>query len=149
MDRIHLSDRPAPRHTGLALLLGALLTGCGSGQEEVSGTVRYKGKPLPFGTIQFLGSDGVLRAGAIQPDGTFAVQVPVGEAKVIISCLKDTGPNRPRGASASRDGRAAPPPSSSANVSLIPRRYTDWDASGLTVLVGDGQTVRDFDLVPN
>ena len=60
MKRFRSSARQGPRHTALPLLLGVLLTGCGSGQEEVSGTVRYKGKPLPFGTIQFLGSDGVL-----------------------------------------------------------------------------------------
>jgi hypothetical protein len=88
-----------------ALLLCALGTGCGSGQGEVSGTVRYRGKPLPFGTIQFLGQDGIPYAGRIQPDGTFSVRVPTGEAKVIVSCVDEARMNRFQAASMADRGR--------------------------------------------
>ena len=139
-----------PRRDALvALLLGASLAGCGPGQGEVSGVVRVNGRPLPFGTIQFLGADGVPRAGKIQPDGTFSVGVPAGEAKVIVSCVDEARLNRLTAQLASKQGRAAPPPPAAENFSLIPQRYADWNASGLTVLVQPGKTVQDFALTSN
>jgi hypothetical protein len=151
MDRVRSLSRWRLGRAGLlALLLCVPVTGCGPGRGEVSGTVRYNGKPLPFGAIQFLGPDGVPCSGPIQPDGTFSVQVPTGEAKVIISCVDEARMNRFSGQlAAGREGRAAPPPSSSANFSLIPQRYTDWNTSGLSVLVGRGKTVQDFALTSN
>jgi hypothetical protein len=143
------SSRVRPGQAGLALLLGAALAGCGAGQGEVSGTVRYRGKPLPFGTIQFLGQEGVPCAGRIRPDGTFSVQVPAGAAKVIISCVDEARMSRFLRQRAGGHGRAAPPTLPAGGFSLIPRRYADWTASGLTVLVTDGQTVQDFDLGSN
>jgi hypothetical protein len=128
-------------------MLAALLAGCGPGKGEVRGTVRYNGKPLPSGTVQFLGADGIPHAGTIQPDGTFAVQVPAGEAKVVVSSVDEAGMIRLTRALTAGRGRAAPPPPSSANYSRIPLRYADWNASGLTVLVERGGTNHDFDLV--
>jgi hypothetical protein len=147
MDRYHVLNRLRPgRGALLALLLGAI-TGCGGGQGEVSGTVRCNGKPLPFGTIQFLGPDGVPCAGQIRPAGTFSVGVPVGEAKVIISCVDQPRMGRfTRQLTASR-GRAAPPPLTSRSFSLIPQRYSDWNTSGLTVVVKRGKTTQDFALL--
>jgi hypothetical protein len=149
MDRFHsLTRRRAAGAALLAVLLCASLAGCGSGRGEVSGTVRCDGKPLPHGTIQFLGEDGVPHAARIQPDGTFAVEVPAGEAKVIVSCVDEARLGRFTSQLAGHS-RGAPPPASSGNFSLIPQRYADWNASGLTVLVRRGQTVRDFDLTSN
>jgi hypothetical protein len=149
MDRVRWLHLLRPwRAALLVLLLGVSVTGCGSGQGEVRGTVRYKGKPLPFGTIQFLGRDGLPYAGKIQPDGTFSVQVPAGEAKVIVSCVDEARMSRYTRQLTAGRGRIAPPPSS-GNFSLIPRRYADWNASGLTVLVERGQTVQDFTLTSN
>jgi hypothetical protein len=143
-------SRPA-RAALLALLLGVSVAGCGPGKGEVSGTVRYKGRPLSSGTIQFLGPDGVPCAATIQPDGSFAAQVTAGEAKVIVSCVDEprlTGLTKQLAAGG--PGRAAPPRvPSGGNFSLIPLRYGDWDASGLTVLVDRGGTRQDFDLPPN
>jgi hypothetical protein len=124
------------RPVALLAVLMAALTGCGAGKGEVRGTVRFNGRPLPSGTVLFLGADGIPRAGQIQPDGTFSALVPAGPAKVIVCCLAEGRPSR----SASR-GRAAPPPGS-----LIPARYADWNTSGLTVLVKPGQTVQDLAL---
>jgi hypothetical protein len=36
---------------------------------------------------------------------------------------------------------------SSGTFSLIPLRYADWNASGLTVLVKAGKTMQDFALI--
>jgi hypothetical protein len=150
MSRFRSLDLPRPRRDALvALLLGASLAGCGPGQGEVSGVVRVNGRPLPFGTIQFLGPDGVPRAGKIRPDGTFSVGVPPGEAKVIVSCVDEARLSRSAATPAGRGRRAAPPPSPSGGFSLIPGRYADWDASGLKVVVRPGKTVQDFALTPN
>jgi hypothetical protein len=129
----------------LALLLGGSIAGCGSGVGEVGGTVRYNGQPLPFGTIQFLGRDGVPRAGKIQADGTFSVPVPAGEAKVIVSCMDEPQMGAVNGELTARERRAAP--RFVGGTSLIPQRYADWSASGLTVRVKRGRTVQDFALV--
>jgi hypothetical protein len=134
------------RSAVLALLLCVLLAGCGSGRGQVSGTVRCGGKPLPFGTIQFLGPDGIPRAGQIQPDGTFSVEVPVGEAKVMVCCVSGIDLKRPDKPSATSASRAAPPAVAPRARSLIPARYADWNASGLTVQVANGKMTQDFAL---
>jgi hypothetical protein len=131
----------------LTLLLCAALTGCGSGLGEVSGTVRYNGQPLPGGTIQFLGPDGVPCAGTIQPDGTYAVRVPPGEAKVIVSRAGEGQPTRFAARAAGGPARLALRSKARGQGPRLPARYADWDASGLTVLVEGSITVQDFDLV--
>jgi hypothetical protein len=147
MDRFRSLRRLHPGRTGLLVVLLCAGTGCGLGQGEVRGTVRYNGKPLPFGTIQFLGPDGIARAGKIGPDGTFSVAVPAGEVKVIVSCMAEARLSRSTGPSAGRHGRAVRPTLSSGGYSLIPQRYADWNGSGLTVLVKRGKTVQDFTLL--
>jgi hypothetical protein len=148
MGRFHWFNRLRPARAGLlAVVLCAAAAGCGSGRGEVSGTVRYNGKPLASGTIQFLGPDGIPCAGKIQPDGTFSVWVPVGEARVIVSCVDEGRMNRALAQLVGSNGRAAPPPSATRNLSLIPQRYADWNASGLSVLVEPGKTLHDFALV--
>jgi hypothetical protein len=151
VDRVRFWHRLHPGRTVLPLaLLCASIAGCGPGQGEVSGTVHYNGKPLPFGTIQFLGSDGVPRAAKIESDGTFSVQVPAGDARVIVSCVDEDRLNRFTAQQvAGNRGRAAPPPGPAGNFSLIPLRYSDWNGSGLTVRVGRGKTTQDFDLTSN
>jgi hypothetical protein len=151
MNRVRSSDRPRPgRAALLALLLGASIAGCGTGTGEVRGTVRYNGKPLPFGTIQFLGADGIPHAAPIGPDGTFLLRVPAGAARVIVSCVDEARLNHFAGQlAAGRGGRVAPPRPPSGGFSLIPPRYADWNASGLTARVERGQTVQDFALVSN
>jgi hypothetical protein len=73
--------------------------------------------------------------------------VPAGEAKVIVSCVDEAGMSRFTRRLAANRSRVAAPPVSTRNFSRIPQRYTAWNASGLTVLVEGGQTVKDFALV--
>jgi hypothetical protein len=146
MDRLRSLSRPRPAPL-LTLLLGVSAAGCGPGQGEVRGTVRYNGRPLPSGTIQFLGQDGVPRAGKIQPDGTFAVRVPAGAAKVIVTCVDEARLAGLTRRSAGGPARAAAPRLASGSFSLIPLRYGDWGASGLTAQVEPGGTRQDFDLL--
>jgi hypothetical protein len=138
------------RSSALALLLCGLAAGCDSGPGEVSGTVRYQGKPLPAGTIQFLAADGVPYAAAIQPDGTYTVRLPAGPAKVLVRCVDEARLSQAVGkAAANRHSRTAAAPVAVANVSRIPQRYADWDASGLKLVVQAGENVQDFNLTAN
>jgi hypothetical protein len=127
-----------------AVLLSTAVAGCGAGRGEVTGIVTLDGKPLPFGTIQFLGPDGIPCAGAIGPDGSFSVQVPVGEARVLIVCLDEAQVRQVGSQLAAARGRAAPPPPVSGPFSLIPQRYGDWTTSGLTISVTRGTNLQDF-----
>jgi hypothetical protein len=130
----------------LTLLLCVMLTGCGSAKVEVTGTVRYYGKPLPYGTIQFLGTDGIPYAAPIQPDGTYTLLAPTGPAKVIVSCVDEARLNHFTAMSSGRGGRTVPPPMPATKFSQIPQRYADWNTSGLTAVVEPGGTAQDFAL---
>src|SRR5262245_25668289 len=79
--------RPFRGPTAAAALLALVAAGCG-GRGDVSGRVTYQGKPLVWGTVQFEGSDNLIKQGNIKPDGTYAVAgVAVGEAKVAVSSI--------------------------------------------------------------
>jgi hypothetical protein len=131
---------------GAAALMALLVAGCGSSRIEVSGTVRLNGKPLSHGTIQFLGEDGVPCSAEIGQDGTYSLEMPTGQAKVIVSCVDEVKLKQVTTQMAATHGRSAPPASSASKLSLIPQRYADWSSSGLTVLVQGDRTVKDFSL---
>jgi hypothetical protein len=150
MKRMRSSHPLCPgRAALLALLLCGPVVGCGAGTGEVTGTVRYNGKPLPFGTVQFLGQDGIPYTARIQPDGTFSVRVPAGPARVIVTCVDEARVSRPASKPAAPHGRLTAASAPEGTSSLIPQRYSDWDASGLTVQVQPGRTEQDFNLTPN
>jgi hypothetical protein len=128
-----------------ATFMAITLTGCGPKTGEVSGVVRCDGEPLANGTIQFLGADGLPHATQIQPDGSFSIAVPVGPCNVIVTCLDRRDQRRYSAAEAGRSGRSAAPPPSPL-TSLIPVRYGDWSASGLSTEVEAGKNTRDFNL---
>jgi hypothetical protein len=74
------------RHYLWILLLCLGLTGCGGIKYgEVTGTVTYKGKPLPGGTIHFWPQGpGAPAAANLHEDGTYTATVPVGDVTVTI-----------------------------------------------------------------
>src|SRR5581483_4523419 len=83
--------RLAPRcffcRPAVAAALLVLAIGCG-GYGDVSGKVTYKGKALVWGTVQFEGSDNMLKQGNINSDGTYSIsEVAKGEAKVAVSSI--------------------------------------------------------------
>lgn len=79
------------------------LAGCSGGVGDVSGKVSYKNKPVVFGSVSFVGSDGIPRSARINPDGTYTVKdMAVGEAKItVVSDL----PAEPSQAKGGRGGR--------------------------------------------
>lgn len=133
----------------VAIGLCSTLAGCGSGVGELHGTVRYNGKPLEQGNIQFLARDGIPRTARIGPNGAFSVSLPAGSAKVMVVSVDERQLGRFTSAMAGRGAagvRSAPPRMPKGNFSRIPQRYADWDTSGLTIEVGSGTTTHDFTL---
>src|SRR5262249_18625300 len=79
--------RPFFRPTVALALLSLAVLGC-AGKGDVSGKVTYQGKPLVWGTVQFEGSDNVLKQGNINSDGTYSIRgVATGEAKAAVSSI--------------------------------------------------------------
>lgn len=94
----------------------------------VSGTVTYQGKPLPGGEVVWCTEkDGcaIVRGGAVREDGSFALDAPIGPAKVAIHTA---------------DLKQA----QSSRYVDVPAKYTDPELSGLTydVKAGENKDVR-------
>ncbi len=116
--------------TAMAGLL--LLGGCGDSRSlaPVTGRVLYNGKPLTSGTVFFQPEAGQPATGEIQPDGAFTLRTRgegdgavVGRNKVRVTCYET-----PAGGAAEQ-GEAV------LGRLLIPKRYTDYETSGLVVEV--------------
>jgi hypothetical protein len=135
---------------GVVVLAAA---GCGGGTADVAGKVTYQGKPVVFGTVLVIGSDGVPKAGAIQKDGTYRVSgVKLGAAKVTVSSPPPPGSRK----AAPREGRDAADderrvadepvdPELVKSWFPLPERYADPAKSDLTTDVKPGQPF-DIDL---
>jgi hypothetical protein len=114
---------------------------------DVTGTVRYKGKALSSGTIQFLGSDGAAYPAKIGADGTYRVRVRVGQAQVLVSCVDEARMvEHLRKLSAFTRGAKTGAAPEGRSFSLIPEEYAAWATSDLKVTIRGGKDSHDFDL---
>ena len=119
----------------LVLLSLAGVPGCRRRQRELApltGTVLYNGEPLPFGAVMIEHDYGQPATAEIRPDGTFVMETRgegwgavVGERRIRITCFEAQDP-----AKVGRD---------TLGESLIPRKYTSFETSGLTVDIQPGQ----------
>jgi hypothetical protein len=145
---------PPLRNRLLVLLAAVVLTGIcllwprpPEKWTDVSGTVRYKGKALGGGTIQFLGSDGATYPAKIGSDGTYRARVRVGQARVLVSCVDEARMveylQKPSDFTRGNKAGVAP---QSQSFSLIPEKYAAWSTSGLKVTIQGGKNTHDFDL---
>lgn len=150
------------RVRGALFALGLVLpflasVGCGRSPGDVAGTVRYKTKPLPFGWVRAQGSDGLLKDGRIQPDGSYRIEgLPTGEAKFVVSCVDPrieaytkemVGRQRPGGRDNPRiKFEGSPDTDPFAKFYLIPRDYEDITKSQLVLQVESGANTYDIDL---
>lgn len=118
-----------------ALVIVAGIAGCGDSGPQLApatGKVMYKGKPVPFGSVQFQPIEGGQFArGDIQPDGTFELNTTgagegavVGKNRVRITSFESQNP----AATASFQPAGGEP---IVGRSLIPRRYNSFGSSGL------------------
>ncbi len=139
----HLSDKnhfmTSPKIFCPLFLLAFFSIGCGGPPAgEVTGQVTFNGSPLTSGTITFVpqSAAGVYAHAEVQADGRYAAEtdetgkrIPVGQYRVMISAVKDVGPEEPV-------------------ESLLPLRFSSDTQSKLTADVGEGQNVIDFVLEP-
>jgi hypothetical protein len=125
------------------------LAGCGK-KGTISGTVTYKNKPLPSGTVSFI-CDKVVRSSSINPDGTYTVKdVPAGEAKVtvIVGAAAQpikVGKGDPAQMIGAKD-KSKVVSVESAEIVQIPPEYADPDKSKLTCTVAGGDQKYDIPL---
>ena len=124
--------------------LALVAAGC-QGKGDVSGKVTFEGKPLVFGTVLFEGSDGSLRQGNIERDGSYSVSgVATGEAKVAVSSLNPTSSDFQR---IQREGRPQPPPQPEIRGWFpIPDQYDAPYKSGLTYTIKPGPNTINIEL---
>ncbi|HJZ92707.1 MAG TPA: carboxypeptidase-like regulatory domain-containing protein [Gemmataceae bacterium] len=146
--------RPAVRRSGLVALafaLGGLSAGCGPSKTEVTGKVSHNGKPVVYGSVTLIGSDGIVYSGQIKEDGTFVIPgVPTGPVKIGVLSPNPKPPEAGK-ASAKDDlggfsrGDRRPPPLPESVVRAwfpIPEKYGDPMTSGLTETVSRGQPLN-------
>ena len=128
------------------IILGAAvlaLAGCGSNQLKtavVRGTVTYKGKPVPNGTISFVPTSGPSATGEIQPDGSYVLTTyrkgdgaVLGPHTVVIVAMQDMSDRLP-------EARQPLPPA------IIPLKYTSLATSDLKADVENKENTINFDL---
>jgi hypothetical protein len=127
----------------MVLAAGTAFTGCGQPAVRtyrVTGTVTFRGKPVPSGVVAFHNVDLVspMAKGMIQPDGTYELTTfrpgdgaPPGECKVTVAAT-EPGP-----ATETRDPK-----------SLVPLKYLVLSETPLTATVRPEDNVIDLSLVP-
>jgi hypothetical protein len=137
----------------LAAAVVALASGCG-GAADLAGTVRYRDRPLTFGTVQVRGADGLVRSASIEADGTYAIpDLPAGAVAVSATC-RDPGEVEAtraraaggRGGPATRPAATGGGKSATREGSLIPAVYSDLDRSGLATTLRPGPNQYDIEL---
>src|SRR5262245_3718556 len=112
------------------------LAGCGSSGPKtapVRGTVTYKGKPVPNGTVTFIPDAGHHATGDIRPDGSYTLTtfkpgdgaVPA-KYKVIVVAMQDMTGRLPE------DRTPLPPP-------IVPNKYTSIATTDLVAEVKAGE----------
>jgi hypothetical protein len=132
-----------------AALLVVTLAGCGGGRADVSGKVLYKGKLLTSGTVSMVGPDGIVRQGAIKPDGTYTITgVAAGKVQIGVLSANPAGDVRGRRPAAGNRVAAAPPDGApvASNWFAIPASYQEPTTSGLSTVLASGSNQHDIKL---
>ena len=127
--------------------------GCGGSalpQGEVSGTVIYRGRPLPGGIISFVSDRGFQNTAMIGPDGRYQIKGAIGPTKVTIDNRMLNKVQRSRGPNSKL---LTPSTESSPSVEgtyvPLPPKYLSADQSGLTCEIRKGSQDHDFKLDPS
>jgi hypothetical protein len=126
--------------------------GCGTDGDvgQVTGKVRFHGRPVPSGTVTFIGADGNAVYSKIASDGTYRIaRVPVGEAKIAVDSHPrvPAGLQRPRHTAPGEPAHGTAPAPAEQSVA-IPERFKKAESSGLTYHVTKGEQTYDIELKP-
>ena len=109
------------------------MCGCGN-TAKVTGKVTYQGRPVVYGSVTFLSADKTARSGAIEADGSYAVEdVPSGTVQIGV-----TSHDPSRGHTIVRDGRRVHPDKIEGWFPLPPK-FESPQGSGLSFTVGTGR----------
>jgi hypothetical protein len=139
----------------IASALFLAFTGCGESRATVKGTVTYKDKALPGGTVIFVTEDGSLNDRVeIQPDGSYSsTRVPIGKCRVgVIPASKGVSGKIPKGQTIkiSGDGPKGVYEKTGIEYVDIPQALRDPDKSKITFIVVRGEQEFNIPLVaPN
>lgn len=110
--------------------------GCGNDGPRtatVKGTVIYKGKAVPRGTVMFMPAAGAAATAELGADGTYTLSAVLGKHKVVIVAIAD------------RSG-ALPEDRNPLAPALIPDKYTAAATTPLEAEVKDEVNTIDFHL---
>jgi hypothetical protein len=125
------------------------LAGCSAHKGSLSGTVTFQGKPIVYGTVIAVCSDGISRSANIEPDGSYRFDsLPTGEVKLAVLSPEPYEPS-----SSIRRGERSGPAKSAPNGPVdhskwvkIPEEYADPRISGLATRVTAGHSTSDLQL---
>lgn len=108
-----------------------ILSGCGPGRGDVTGTVMYQKKPVAGGTVTFYDEQNGVASDTIKEDGSYTVKsVGAGAAKIAVVApmpISMPGLNAPK-------------------AITIPDKYADRERSGLTYQVTRGSQTHNITL---
>ncbi len=142
----YLTGRPVSRILFViaAVFIGTVVGGCGSRKTTVTGEVKYNDRPLPSGTITFLGQSGHKQvASADIVDGHYSIQnmEPGPVTVTVVTPPPSRGGQPPH-------GKAIETPNAPAAKAYVPvpTRFASPDQSGITYEVKSGVQNKDFDL---
>ena len=128
------------------------LSGCGDGTGSVAGTVTFRGKPVPGGSVVLYCADKQIVRGLIGPDGRYDIpNVPAGAAAVTVQAHARVpdGLRIKQHLPPAHDGPTPPDAAPATDkVAALPPRYSLPEESGLSVVVGRGPTTFDIHLSP-
>jgi hypothetical protein len=117
------------------------VVGCGRGRGDLQGTVTFQNKPVRFGSVQVLGSDGITKAGSINDDGTYVVEdILAGPIKIAVH-----SPDPGQIHVATRKGEP-PPKADRSKWFRLPDKFADFDKSELTFSLRAGPNTFDIPL---
>ena len=141
-------------------LFAGLLTGCTANPQapaRITGTVTYKGSPVPAGTVVFHTENMGLYASPLKADGTYEVHdVPKGAFVVTVETesvnpkkkAKDYGGKGDKGYQEriAAEGNSAANKAPPQTYVQIPSKYANAKTSGLSVTAEAGSQAHDFTL---
>ena len=117
------------------------------GLGELVGKVTYNGKPLSYGSVQFMTPRGAFVA-EIKPDGSYRItDLPTGLSKITVTCQDPKYAAFMQAlAAASKDDTKPKPKGSPDDFNKIPTKYLSFDTSGLTHEVKPGPQTYNLEL---
>ena len=135
---------------GTFLVLMQACLGC-SKQAPVSGTVKFKDRPLRSGTVIFHCQDGIVLRAPVDKNGAYSMPaVPLGPVQITVVTPRtrrlymsnDSAPIFKESKQADKEK-----PEVSTEENAIPLKYRDPETSGLNFTVEAGSQTKDIELV--